>query len=102
MYESELVVDDPGAEEYGENWGGDDEEEGGENEEGEDGEEDEREEEGEDEWGEEYEWNGVNVKDVVAWCVFDTDDAGPQYIEDVDVLCLGEEGNYGISGKYCC
>lgn len=49
MYESELAVDAIGAEEYGENWGGEDEKEGEENEEGEDGEEDEREEEGEDE-----------------------------------------------------
>lgn len=52
MYESELAVDAIGAEEYGENWGGEDEKEGEQNEEGEegeDGEEDEREEEGEDE-----------------------------------------------------
>lgn len=89
MCESELVVGDTGVAEYGENWGRDDEEEGEENEEGEDGEDDEREEDGEDEWGEEDEWNGVNVKDVVAWCVFDTDDAGPEYIEDEGVLCLG-------------
>lgn len=100
MYESELVVDVTGVEEYGESWGGDDEEEGEEDEEGEDGEEDEREEDEEDEWGEEDEWNGVNVKDEVAWCVFDMDDAGPQYIEDGGVSCLGEEGKVGISGKY--
>lgn len=103
MYESEHAVDAPGAEEHGENWGGDVEEEGEENEAGEDEEEEEREEEGEDERGEADEWNGANVKDVVALCVFGTVDTGRQYIKEVVVLCFrGEEGKDGISGKYWC